>query len=103
MAKSHLLVHVSLAEGWGLVVVEAAAMGTPAVVYNVSGLSESVLNNKTGLICKKNSPECLAENIFTLLKDQSYYRQMQKNCLIRAKEFSWKKSIAKSLKLIENL
>lgn len=103
MAKSHLLVNASLAEGWGLVVIEAAAMGTPAVVYNVSGLSESVLNGKTGIVCSKNTPKEIAKQIMELLSNSKKYREMQKNCLIRAKEFSWKKSIAKSLRLIKNL
>lgn len=103
MAKSRLLVNASLAEGWGLVIIEAATMGTPAVVYNVSGLSESVVNGKTGVVCSKNTPQEMAKQIIELLLNNKKYREMQKNCLTRAKEFSWKKSIDKSLKLIENL
>lgn len=103
MAKSHLLVHASLTEGWGLVVIEAAAMGTPAVVYNVPGLCESVINGKTGVVCPKNTPEEMAKQIIGLLSDNKKYREMQKSCLDRAKKFSWKKSITKSLKLIKSI
>lgn len=103
MAESHLLVHASLTEGWGLVIIEAAAMGTPAVVYNVPGLSESVVNDKTGVVCSKNTPEEMAKQILGLLSNNKKYQEMQKNCLVWAKEFSWEKSIKKSLKLIESL
>jgi hypothetical protein len=42
MAESHLLVATSVREGWGLVVSEAAALGTPTVAYDVDGLRDSV-------------------------------------------------------------
>jgi glycosyltransferase involved in cell wall biosynthesis len=42
MQKSHALAVTSVKEGWGLVVTEAASQGTPAVVYNVDGLRDSV-------------------------------------------------------------
>lgn len=42
LARAHALVVTSVREGWGLVVDEAAAMGTPAVGYDVPGLRDSV-------------------------------------------------------------
>jgi glycosyltransferase involved in cell wall biosynthesis len=42
MAKAHVLVATSVREGWGLVVTEAASVGTPAVAYDVAGLRDSV-------------------------------------------------------------
>lgn len=103
LKTSYLLLHASRTEGWGLVVIEAAAMGTPAVVYNVPGLSESVVNGKTGVVCSQNTPEEMAKQVLRLLSDNKKYRKMQKNCLVWVKEFSWKKSIKKSLKLIESI
>lgn len=41
MARAHLHVATSLREGWGLVVSEAAALGTPTVAYDVPGLRDS--------------------------------------------------------------
>ena len=40
--SAHLLVATSRREGWGLVVSEAANLGTPALAYNVAGLRDSV-------------------------------------------------------------
>jgi glycosyltransferase involved in cell wall biosynthesis/O-antigen/teichoic acid export membrane protein len=42
LARAHALVATSVREGWGLVVTEAAAVGTPAVAYDVAGLRDSV-------------------------------------------------------------
>jgi glycosyltransferase involved in cell wall biosynthesis/O-antigen/teichoic acid export membrane protein len=42
LAKAHVLIVTSVREGWGLVVTEAAAVGTPIVAYRVDGLSDSV-------------------------------------------------------------
>lgn len=42
MQRAHVLVATSVREGWGLVVTEAAAMGTPTIAYDVPGLRDSV-------------------------------------------------------------
>jgi glycosyltransferase involved in cell wall biosynthesis len=42
LARAHALVLTSVREGWGLVVTEAAAVGTPTIAYDVAGLRDSV-------------------------------------------------------------
>ena len=42
MARAHALIVTSVREGWGLVVDEAAALGTPTAAYDVAGLCDSV-------------------------------------------------------------
>ncbi|MCP5032034.1 MAG: glycosyltransferase family 4 protein [Actinomycetia bacterium] len=43
MSRAHVLVVTSVREGWGLVVDEAASVGTPTIGYDVDGLRDSVL------------------------------------------------------------
>lgn len=50
MAQAHCLLMTSVREGWGLVVTEANACGTPAIVYDVPGLRDAVRNEATGLV-----------------------------------------------------
>jgi len=50
MSEAHALLMTSVREGWGLVVTEASACGTPAIVYDVPGLRDSVRNESTGLV-----------------------------------------------------
>ena len=42
LARAHVIVLTSVREGWGLVVSEAAQVGTPSVAYDVPGLRDSV-------------------------------------------------------------
>src|SRR5258706_6320022 len=55
MKKAHIFLHASVKEGWGLVIIEAASQGTPAVTYNVKGLRDSVQDKKTGELTNKNT------------------------------------------------
>jgi glycosyltransferase involved in cell wall biosynthesis len=48
LSRAWLTVAPSVAEGWGLTVLEANAMGTPALAYDVPGLRDSVRHKVTG-------------------------------------------------------
>lgn len=48
LSRAWLTVAPSLAEGWGLTVMEANSVGTPAVAYDVPGLRDSVRDGITG-------------------------------------------------------
>lgn len=100
MSKAHILLHASVKEGWGLVVVEAASRGTPSVVYDVPGLRDSVRDGKTGLIVKTNSPLEMAKEALLLLQNKKRYTEMQNNCLLWAKSMSWEKATKESLHLL---
>jgi len=55
LSSAWLLLHPALMEGWGLVVAEAAARGTPTVGFDVPGLRDSVLDGKTGVLAGTGS------------------------------------------------
>jgi glycosyltransferase involved in cell wall biosynthesis len=69
MAEAYALLMASVREGWGLVVTEANSFGTPAIVYDVPGLRDSVRHGRTGLIVSP-TPEALAEGMLLLWKDR---------------------------------
>lgn len=102
LGRAHILVNPSIREGWGLVVMEAAAVGTPTVGYNVPGLRDSILDGKTGILCNPNEASC-TEAIVSLMSDQKKYQMLVQNCFRWAKQFSWDKSVKKSLTLIEKI
>jgi glycosyltransferase involved in cell wall biosynthesis len=53
VARAHALVCTSVREGWGLVVSEAAAVGTASVAYRVPGLVDSVTASGGLLVAPK--------------------------------------------------
>lgn len=103
LAKVHAVINPSSREGWGLVVIEAAAMGAPTIGYNVPGLRDSILDKKTGLICETNTPSDLAKNVIRLIKDQELYRAVSRNAVSWSRKFNWEKSVKMSLDLINRI
>jgi len=69
----------SLAEPFGLVILEAMALGKPVVATRAGGPLEIVVDGETGLFVPPSDPEALAQAIICLLKDpQSRERMGQK-------------------------
>ncbi len=88
MSRAHLALVPSVREGWGLVVTESNAMGTPAVAYDVHGLRDSVQDGHTGILVK-NSPQHLADAAIALLKDRERLAKLSCDALKFSKNFSW--------------
>ena len=91
LKKAWILVHPSIREGWGLNVIEANAMGTPAVGYNVQGLKDSIRDGKTGILTETNY-ESLANGIEHLILDKKAHSDMSKAAIKWAEGFSWEKA-----------
>lgn len=101
MRSCHLIAVTSVKEGWGLIVTEAASQGTPAVVYDVPGLRDSVRHNQTGLITKE-SPQSMASAIASIFHDQSKYRSLRKAAWEWSKQITFDQSY-KDLKQVLGL
>lgn len=98
MQRCHFITVTSIKEGWGLIVTEAASQGTPAVVYNVDGLRDSVRHNETGLVTDKNTPNALANKITELLRHPKQFAQLQKNAWEWSREITFDNSYQQFLK-----
>ena len=85
----HFLLHTSVREGWGLNVVEANAMGTPAIVYPSPGLVESTLHRETGLVADEDSPAGLAATIAAVQSHDGAYQDWRMAARDRAADFHW--------------
>lgn len=97
LTRAHILIAPSVKEGWGLTVHEAGARGTPAVVYDVPGLRDIVINNINGIICKENNPKNLSENIQKIFSDDALYVNLQKGAINERKKHTWENTTDKFL------
>jgi glycosyltransferase involved in cell wall biosynthesis len=89
LRQAHFLVHTSMREGWGLNVIEANAMGTPAAVYPVGGLVDSTVPGQTGLVAGAESPESLADALAEIVNKPELYSRYRVSAWERSKTFSW--------------
>jgi glycosyltransferase involved in cell wall biosynthesis len=89
LRRAHFLVHASQREGWGLNVIEANAMGTPAIVYPVGGLVDSTVNGETGIVTDAETPQSIANALAEMIGKQDAYARYRVEAWERAKTFSW--------------
>lgn len=90
MKNSLALLFPSIREGWGLIVTEAAAMGTPSIVYDNPGCRDAVNYGKAGYMCSQNTPENLAEQMIICIENKKEYEEKRKAAYDYAQRFSWK-------------
>ena len=101
MRKAWALLLPSVKEGWGMVVTEAAACGTPAIVSNVTGLRDSVVNGKTGIVLSKNPSENeLSQAMIKLIEDDSLRKKISEGAYEYSQNFNWDKSYRDFKKLV---
>ncbi|MFB4288211.1 glycosyltransferase family 4 protein [Nonomuraea sp. ATR24] len=101
LAGATLNVTASEFEGWGLTVIEAAALGVPTVAYDVAGLRDSVRHGVTGWLVRDG--ESLADVTARALKELADPRrraEVSKACRAWAKEFTWSRTGANMTELI---
>lgn len=91
LRDADLILVTSVKEGWGLVVTEAASQGTPAVVYDVDGLRDSVRNGDTGILTAPQ-PVALADGVAAALADPDSYAKLRARAWEHSKQFTFERS-----------
>ena len=69
MAASDFLCLPSYREGFGVVVIEAAAAGIPAIGTNIYGISDAIVDGQTGRLVPVGNVQALAEAITRWCED----------------------------------
>jgi phosphatidylinositol alpha-1,6-mannosyltransferase len=77
-------------EGFGIVLLEAAAAGKPSVATRVGGIPDAVEHGLSGLLVAANDSCAMADAVIDLLSDASKRQQLGERARQRAQEeFSW--------------
>ena len=103
LTKAHVLINTSMREGWGLVNIEANAVGMPVAGYDVAGVRDSVIDGKTGILVQKGDYKSLALRVVKLVQNEKVYNKTSHEALKWSKKFDWKESKKQSVEYIENL
>lgn len=102
MSRAHLLLVPGVREGWGLVVTEANAMGTPAIGYEVHGLRDSILDGLTGRLVTRGDPVAMAIEAVELLTNKEMLRVYSTNALNNSRNFDWDKTAYEIAEILTN-
>jgi phosphatidyl-myo-inositol dimannoside synthase len=95
LARSHLFAMVSRrtadggGEGFGIVYLEAAMQGLPAIAGDVAGARDAVVHGKTGLLVDPNDHVAVADALTTLLTNGAVAERMSRAAKQRAEQFVW--------------
>ena len=89
-----VFVFPSLYEGFGLPPLEAMASGTPVVTSNVSSLPE--VAGDAAVLVDPYDVDSIVNGVRRVLTDPQLAGEMRRKGLIRARDFSWERSVART-------
>jgi glycosyltransferase involved in cell wall biosynthesis len=91
LAQAWLLIHPAHHEGWGTVVMEAAAASVPTLAFDVDGVRDSVTNGLTGYLATDEND--FAAQWISLAANGSQRAQMATAAKNRASIFTWDRAV----------
>lgn len=89
-------------EGFGLVMLEAMASGLPVIANNSGGISQLIINEVNGLLCKEKCVQELAVKIKCLLNDNDLKCKISNNIKKMIREYDYEMIAKKYIGIIKN-
>ena len=100
-AAASLVCVPSYNESFGLVAVEAQAVGTPVVAANVGGLATAVRDGRSGILVTGHDPHDYAVAFQRILDDDALRARLSEGALAQAAGFSWARTADTTLAVYE--
>src|SRR6516225_6937978 len=101
VADSLLHLNTSQGEGWGLCVLEAAALGVPTVAFDVDGLRDAIWDGRTGWLVREGETiEDVTERAIKELADPARRGEIAAACHRWAASLTWDRSTQRMAELI---
>lgn len=88
-AAADMVVMPSHYESFGMVGLEAMAMGTPVIASRVGGLAHLVKDDVNGYLIPPKTPEALAARILHLLTDEPHRQSLGAQAQIYVRQYDW--------------
>ena len=90
--KAKLLIHTSQFETFGLVAIEANAMGVPVLTDNNGSLIEIIENNKNGYLSENLVNRDVNNFVHNLLNENQKFEEISLSCIKKSKKYDWVKT-----------
>jgi glycosyltransferase involved in cell wall biosynthesis len=88
MQRAHAMLVPGIREGWGMVITEANACGTPAIAYDIVGFRDAIRDGETGMLTEA-TPEALARAAIRFAGEPDLQRRLSESALRWSSQFSW--------------
>ncbi len=88
----------SQSEGWGMVITEAAACGTPAVASRIVGHTDAVRDGRSGMLV--DDVEGFAAEFVRLVRDEEHLARLRQGALEYAASLSWDRAAERHLDVV---
>lgn len=99
LSKAWLLIHPAHHEGWGTVVMEAAAASVPTIAFDVPGVRDSIENGRTGSLAADREAFCA--DWIGLALDTDRRTSMAEAARSRAATFTWERAVSMFERVLE--
>ena len=103
MNRSKLLIHTSQFETFGLVAIEANAMGVPVLTTNRGSLTEIIEHRNNGYISDNLIDGKVNNFVKNLLTDDKKFNEISKYCLEKSKKYDWGSTSKKLVNVYDGL
>ena len=92
MSQAWILLHPASWEGWGLVITEAAARGTPSVGFDVPGVRDAIVDFETGFLA--TDPESFQRHWLHLARDADLRERFCEAGKKRSSSAPWRETVS---------
>ena len=84
-------------ESFGIVLLEAMALGKPVVATNIDGYASIMTHGAEGLLVPPRDEKALAQALISLMESKSLRQQMGARGILTAAEYDWKRVVQRVL------
>lgn len=99
LRRSRLLMHGAHHEGWGIVVMEAAACGVPTLAFDVPGVRDAIVHGVTGVLAADHDD--LVSAWLELADDHEFRRELGRKAWERASALSWDATVESAAEMVQ--
>jgi glycosyltransferase involved in cell wall biosynthesis len=106
LAQAWAVVSTAHHEGWGMSIMEAAAVETPALAMDAPGIRDAIVDGVTGILVRAAENEtaaAFADALVDLVSDADARKRLGVAARERAMEFGWEHSIDRWQAVLEEV
>ena len=96
--RAWVLVSASATEGWGMTITEAAACATPAVVSDIAGHADAVVDGETGHLAGRDDD--FVDALERLIADREHRMRLGEAARARAAVLTWERTAHDTLAVL---